>query len=177
MNNGGLGMFYGNWGVLALGTVECSTVWCVRGERCDTNRYFSAISVTVYVLLLDISEAETKRWRANKGVSVLWGADHFQTRGVKLELNAGRTDNSENYGEPHVILNNKDGKHLQKKKNETLQYGDLTVLTKDILSLLNFKLHCISLSLCPVSLDMCCTLQSRDSKPVLLVRRPRRKPF
>jgi hypothetical protein len=72
----------------------------------------------VYVLLLDISEAETKRRRANKGVSVLWRADHFQTRGVKLEQNAGQTNISENYGEPHVILKNKEGKYLQ-KKNET----------------------------------------------------------
>lgn len=82
-------------------------MWSVRGERCDTNRCFSAISVTVYILLLDISEAETKRRRAKKGVSVF-----FQTRGVKLEQNASQTSTLENYGEPHLILNKKEGKHL-----------------------------------------------------------------
>jgi hypothetical protein len=35
-------------------------VWSVRGEQCDTDSYFSAISVTVYILLLDISDSETK---------------------------------------------------------------------------------------------------------------------
>jgi hypothetical protein len=40
----------------------------------------------------------------------MWRADHFQARGVKLEQIAGQTNSSENYGESHVILNNKEGK-------------------------------------------------------------------
>jgi hypothetical protein len=74
----------------------------------------------------------------------MWLADHFQTRGVQLEQNADQKNNSENYGGAHVILNNKEGKHL--RLTETAVRGFNTFI-KNMLSILNLKLLSLSLSL------------------------------